>query len=257
MGKRILISMAVCVAAVSVWAQDSPFVGQWKLNPAKSKLTDVMKVESLGGNRYSFDLGGPNPEQIAVDGTDQPGILGTTLAVSAEGPNHWTVVRKKDGKVQVTGIWTLAADGNTLHDDFTYTGPKGDTVHMVYVYQRKGGGPGFAGKWVSTTEQVDTVYEIKVQPYEGDGLSFISPSESVTRNVKFDGNDYPNAGPGTAGSATSARRLDGGAVELTDKLNGKVTDTQKVEVSADGKTMTMTVHLTTRDEPDVLVFERQ
>jgi hypothetical protein len=49
---------------------------------------------------------------------------------------------------------------------------------------------------VSTSEQVDTVYVMQVRPYEGDGLSIISSSEGVTKNVKFDGKDHPSAGPG-------------------------------------------------------------
>src|SRR5947207_1429463 len=34
---------------------------------------------------------------------------------------------------------------------------------LVYTYERRGGGPGFAGDWVSTSEQVDTVYVMQVR----------------------------------------------------------------------------------------------
>jgi hypothetical protein len=50
----------------------------------RKQLTDVMKVESISGNEYAFDLGAGN-ETIAVDGTDQPGYGGTTLSVTIEG----------------------------------------------------------------------------------------------------------------------------------------------------------------------------
>src|SRR6185312_9118590 len=39
------------IFASSARAADNPFVGDWKLNPSRSKLTDVMKVESLGGDK--------------------------------------------------------------------------------------------------------------------------------------------------------------------------------------------------------------
>jgi hypothetical protein len=46
-------------------------------------------------------------------------------------------------------------------------------------------------------------------------------------------------------------------LEVTDKFNGKVADTQEIKLSSDSKTLTMTVHTAGRTEPNVLVFERQ
>jgi hypothetical protein len=51
-------------------------VGDWKLNRQKSTLTDVMKVGSLGGNKYSFDFGGSDPEIAVADGRTSRGISG-------------------------------------------------------------------------------------------------------------------------------------------------------------------------------------
>ena len=34
--------------AAALWAANDPFVGEWKLDPSKSKLSDVMKVEQEG-----------------------------------------------------------------------------------------------------------------------------------------------------------------------------------------------------------------
>jgi hypothetical protein len=79
-------------------AENDPFAGKWKLNASKSKLTDVMKVESAGGRKYAFDFGSGNAETILADGTDQPGNAGTTLAVTVVDSNPWKVVRKKDGR---------------------------------------------------------------------------------------------------------------------------------------------------------------
>jgi hypothetical protein len=122
----LLLSFA-CLAAASLRAADDPMVGDWKLNPAKSKLSDEMKVTSLGGNKYSLDFGGGNPETIVADGTDQPANFGTTFAVTEVSPDEWRGVRKKDGRVEITGIWKLSKDGNTLHDDFTYIPDNGNT----------------------------------------------------------------------------------------------------------------------------------
>ena len=244
------------LAASGLWAADDPFVGDWKLKPSKSKLTDQMKVESVAGNKYAFDFGGGS-ETIAVDGTDQPVRYETTLSVTIEAPDAWKVVRKKEGRVLLTANWQLSKDGNTLTDDYTGFGANGSSTNVKYVYKRTAGTSGFAGTWESTSETVDS-YVIKVQPYQGDGLSFINSSGEATKNVKFDGKDYPNVGPNVpAGFVSSARRVNGRTLEVTDKLNGKVMDTREIQLSSDGKTLTMTVHSAGRSEPNILVFERQ
>jgi hypothetical protein len=114
MARRILGWLAIaCLSAGTVWAADDPFVGKWKLDPAKSRLSDQMKVAAAGANRYVFDFGSGLTETIVADGTDQPGQFGTTLAVTVQAPDAWKVVRKKDGKLM------------TAPSSRTHTGPTG------------------------------------------------------------------------------------------------------------------------------------
>lgn len=249
----IMVSLVACAA----WAESDPMIGDWKLNPQKSKLTDVMKVSSLGANKYSFDLGGPEPEIAVADGTEQPGHFGITITVTVDGPDRWTVVRKKDGKVLVTGIWTLSNDGSHLTDHFTAKARNGDLRTLDYVYERQGGGSGFVGTWVSIREQVNSKVLLKVRPWQGDGLSFISQGGAGTKNVRFDGKDYPNVGAVVDGMTASARRISEQALELTDKISGKVRDKVDIAVFPDGNVLTMTIHIPGRSEPDVQVFERE
>jgi len=256
--KRSLpLMIIVCLLGAAAPAGDNPMIGNWKLNPKKSKLTDVMKVGSLGANKYSFDFGGGDPEIAVADGTDQPGHFGITITVSVEAPDRWTVVRKKDGKVLATGVWTLSKDGTHLEDHFTAARPNGDSSSLDYLYKRTGDGSGFVGTWVSLREQVNSAVLLKVRAWEDDGLSFVSQGGAGTRNVKADGKDYANVGAVVDGMTASARRVDERTLEVTDKINGKVRDTQEMNVSADGKTLTITVQIPRRDEPDVQVFERE
>ncbi len=114
--RSFLLLLTACAVTGAVWAAQDAFVGEWKLNPSRSKLTDQMKVESLGGNKYAFDFGG-GAERIVADGTDQRGIYGTMLSVTVEGSDTWKVVRKKDGRMLLTATWKLSQDGNTLRDN--------------------------------------------------------------------------------------------------------------------------------------------
>jgi hypothetical protein len=179
------------------------------------------------------------------------------IAVSVNAPNKWTFVRKKDGKILVTGVWTLSKDGSTLDDRFTATRANADSTTLDYVYKRTGGGSGFVGTWVSSSEQVNSVVVLKVRTWEGERLSFISQGGSGTKNVKFDGQEYANVGAVVDGVTASAQRLNDHNVQITDKISGKVRDRQKISVSPDGKSLTITMHIPGRSEPNIQVFERE
>jgi hypothetical protein len=103
---------------------------------------------------------------------------------------------------------------------------------------------------------METAYVMQVRPFEGDGVSIVLPSAGVTKNVKFDGKDYPN--PGSERHVTSsAQRVNDTTISLTDKIGEKIVSTRELSVSEDGKTLTMTVHVPGRSEPSVLVFEKE
>jgi hypothetical protein len=259
--------LAISLTAISIGCRASalpapadPFVGDWKLNPSRTKAIDMMKVQSVNGDTFAFEFEGGGGETVVVDGTDQPGISGTTLAVTALGPDHWKVVRKKDGHMLITAMWTLSQDGKTLSDDYTEFAPDGQvSVHATYLYQRTADGQGFAGTW-ETPVAIENIPSsvLQIRTYEASGLSFTLPVQDVTRNFKFDGKDYPLVGHGVAeGSTSSARRVDERMLELTDKNKGKVKRTEQIELSRDLKTLIRTVHPVGQHGPNILVFERQ
>jgi hypothetical protein len=253
--RMVKILPALCLATGMARAGESPFIGEWKLDPSKSRLPDEMKVASEGANKYAFDFGA-GAERIVVDGTDQPGNDGTLLSVSPEAPDSWTVERKKDGRLLIKATWKLSKDGRTLTDYFRGFQSDGSTLSMDYVYRRAGGGSGFAADWQSIRETMNSPYSVEVKAFQGDGLSLITPSQ--TKNVKFDGKDYPNEGPNAhPGAAASIRRVDERALVLTDKIDGKEVDTEAIDVSPNLQTLTITVLILGRDRPNVLVFERQ
>jgi hypothetical protein len=56
---------------------------------------------------------------------------------------------------------------------------------------------------------------------------------------------------------SSARRVNASTLEFTETRNGKVADTQHIQLSPDGKTLTMTIQPPSGRKPNVLVFERE
>lgn len=251
--RTLQLLLAGCLMTGSLWAATDPFVGAWKLDISKSKIFDRMKVERIGGNRYSVDVGDGRPTTVAVDGRDQPGNDGVITSVLAEQPDSWKIVNKRDGLVVLKASWKLSQDGNTLTDNFASFAPDGSpAVSLRYVYKRTDGTPGsgFAGTWESTSQTMDSTFLLKIQPYEGDGLSIIIPAQNQTENVEFDGKDHPNV--------ASGRRVNEHALEIEKKSKGKITGTQQIKLSSDQKTLTLTVYTAGRNEPNnILVFERQ
>ena len=111
--------------------------------------------------------------------------------------------------------------------------------------------------WESTNVKIGSPAEFEIQPYEGGGLSLITPAYKDTLNIKFDGKDYPETGPNVApGSASSGRRVNERTLEITDKVKGQVLDTTEFKVSPDGKTLTLTVHEQGQSKPLVFIYEK-
>jgi hypothetical protein len=119
------------------------------------------------------------------------------------------------------------------------------------------GTSGFAGTWEITTVKPNSPPEFDIKPYESGGLTFVVPAYSDTQSMKFDGKDYPETGPDVPpGSVSSGRRVNDHTLEVIDKVKGEVTDTTQFTVSANGKTLTMTVHNKGQSKPVTYVYDR-
>jgi len=256
MFRTLSILSIACIAVSSAYAATDPFVGDWKLNPARSKLSDQMKVNCVESNKCIFNLG-PVPETIILDGTDQPGEFGTTLAVAVEAPDRWKVSRKKDGRLLITATWSLSSDGNTLTDDFTSIRSDGTTNNIKYTYKRSAPGSGFTATWIGTPQAMTSSAVLQIHPYEDDGLTFSDSRGQDTNNIKFDGKDYPHTGPHALSGYVSSAHRTADSIELTDKIGGTLLRTRRLELSPDQKTLNITVLVPGRAEPDIQVFERQ
>jgi hypothetical protein len=239
--RSLLALTIVCLAIGVLRAADDPFVGKWKVNPSKSKIIDEMKFEGVGENKYAITfVPGSVPNTIVADGTDQPSPDGTTVSVTVGGPNNWTFVRKKEGRKIISAIWTLSADGKTLDDDFTQYQTDGSRTTVHLTYQRTAGNSGLPGTWDSESSG-GLDFELEIQPYEGDGLTLISPLVGGTQNIKFDGKDK--------------QRVNQRSLELSNKSQGQTRET-KFEVSTDLKTLTVRTGLGEKAQT-ILVFDRE
>jgi hypothetical protein len=251
------VAVTGLLMAGTLWAADDPFCGKWKLDKDKSKIAgEQMKIEDLGDNKLRFSFGNDS-ETVTMDGTDQPIHYGRTMSLTKEGPNSLKMVVKKDGKVLETMTHTLYDDGNTQTIKGTDMKPDGTTSDFEVVDKRVGSGSGWAGTWESTKVDFTSPDEWDIDKYGKDGLTFYTPAYKDTLSMNFDGKDYAEKGPNVpAGSMSSGKRIDAHTLEMTDKIQGKVMDHQKFEVSPDGKTLTLTIHETGQPNELTIVYDK-
>jgi hypothetical protein len=134
--------LVACVVTGTMLAATDPFVGTWKLNQAKSKITgEQVKIKALGANKYTIDFGDTS-DTLVADGTDQPVHFGRTQSIAIEGPNVWKVVTKHEGRVLSSGTWTISKDGKTMDIEIRGKRPDGSTFNTHVATKRIAGTKG-------------------------------------------------------------------------------------------------------------------
>lgn len=193
-----------------------------------------------------------------MNGGDQPSGDGDTVSWKETGPNAWLVVHKMDGKVTRSATLKISDDERTMTRTTHGTRPDGSSYAMDFKAKRLRGTKGLAGTWEIITLTMDSYREWDIEPYDGDGLSFVTPSEKERTDLKFDGKYYPDQGPSVPpGSTSSAKRVNARTIEWTDKLKDEVMGHKELKISKDGKTLTAVPSSTGQKAPLVVVYDRQ
>ena len=261
----IIVLTATSLTAGIAQTTGNSFVGKWKVNPKKSQMTVfTYKIEDTGNNTYRLTFGDGKPETIPADGTDQQTQYGSTWAIKKMDANTWQFTRKRDGKVTLESTWTVSEDGQTLTSKDKFMQPDGSTSDRELSMKRIGGsGSGLAATWARMREMtVAPPTMIQIAKWGNDGYSLRDSwfTEQFKEHLKFktDGKDYDVAGLRVnKGETVSAKQNGYRVLELTHKLKGDTLDTDRWELSEDGKTLTNTVSYPGQSGQEINVFERE
>ena len=99
---------------------------------------------------------------------------------------------------------------------------------------------------------------LEIGRWQGDGYSFLDPAYKEHTDFRLDGKDYTPKGPLVAkGTTVTASKIDDRNLELTYKLKGKTTETDRWELSADGKTLTATLTFPGQSKSTIEVYDRE
>ena len=151
--KVIVLTLAVFFAGVAVCSADSPHMGTWKLNEAKSHFSpgasknhtvvyeaagDQTKVtvdgtDGSGSARHNEWTGKFDGKYYAVTGSDTGDMRSYTKANS----RTLAIREKKGGKVVLTGTITVARNGKSRTVRTTGRNAKGKWVTNTAVYDKQ------------------------------------------------------------------------------------------------------------------------
>ena len=255
---RTAVLLAVLAVAVSLTAADLPWVGQWKINVAKSNYGEwTVTYADVGAGEMQATTDG-RTWKFKMDGKDYPDPWGGTSAWKQMDTSSWETVNKLKGKVLGTDVRRLSADGKTLTVTSKGTRPDGKAFDDEYVFARVSGGPGLGGKWKSSKVSYSGPSLIEITAYEADGLTLRIVDTGTTWSAKFDGKDNPVKGVNVGERFTIALKRTGPkSLEYVQKQSGKELYKGTLTVSDDGKTITGVDTAVGTNEKTTSVFDRQ
>ena len=255
---RTAVLLAVLAAAVSLAAADLPWVGQWKINVAKSNYGEfTMTYAAVGPDEMQWTADGMTMK-FKMDGKDYPDPWGATSAWKQIDASSWETDNKLKGRVLSTEVSRLSADGKTLTVVAKGTRPNGRAFENTYELARLSGGPGLPGKWKTSKVSLSGPSLIEITPFETDGLTLRIVDTGATWSAKFDGKDNPLKGVSVVDGLTIALERTGPtSLGFVQKQNGKETFKGTLTVSDDGKAMKSTGSAAGTNERTTAVYDRQ
>ena len=247
--------VVVIAMAPIIGAADAPYMGKWKLNPAKSQLTgQTAMIEKTASGAIRFATGAMS-FVAKIDGKEYPGFNGGTIAWREVDANTWEITSRKGGRAANT--YKLSLKDDRLTYVISRNGLDGAPIQELAVFQRLSGGPGFFGTW-KTIKVVAKVERVELLPNGPDGLIYKEPDRGVICKAQFDGNDYPRIGLSAHPKITFAFKRSGPrSFEMVQKVDGKVRYVDVFTVSADGNRLTDYGNPPGKREPIKVVFDRQ
>ena len=231
----LLVLLAACLMPPVAVAQ-SRFDGRWKID-ISSQMPKRRNVWLIRDRTYECESCTP-VIKVKADGNDQAvaGQPFDTISVKVVDANVVEEVEKKKGKVVSKEKFTVSPDGNTVTDEFADF-----KITAFMVAKGPAGSHVMSGSWQnSKMEALSDSGLLLTLKVEGDWLHMLEPNgQSYT--AKLDGTDAPYDGSSET-TSVSVRRIGEDTIEETDKRGGKVASIARMTLSADGKTMAISVH---------------
>ena len=228
-------------------ATQSVFDGMWKIDLDESPSSTAQSSYLLRDGIYQCLTCEP-PLDVKADGKDHQiagGPCYDTVSLKVVDAYTTEEIDKRDGKAVGTTKMTVSPDGNTATVEWTESCNAQSNVVagkdlMARVSQGPRGAHAISGSWrIAKRMNRSENALVATLKLAADTFSFADPTgQSYT--AKLDGRETRFKGD-LSGTLVSVRRIDERTIEETDKRGGKIVEVTRFTVSADAKTMTVSM----------------
>jgi hypothetical protein len=149
--RTLFVSALTCALAFIASAADSPFVGAWEMNMAKSKRDaaapklefqkrTITYTEDASGLKATLTTDGRVGTPVIYDGREHPissRLNAYTHAIATAKGKTLQMKFKKDGKVISTRKNSLSPDGRTMTATVDTIEADGTRAHSVEVFEKR------------------------------------------------------------------------------------------------------------------------
>jgi len=240
MKKLLLVCALTVFGALPALAADSPWIGTWKLDPAKSHFTgDTFTYSKAADGMMQYSNGSTVKFEFAIDGKEYKSVYDRTVTWTAAGDNAWDTVIKANGKVLSKSHRQISPDGKTMTITSTGTRPDGTSFTNDLVFTRVTGTKGLVGEWRTTKVTISAPDSVVISSLSPGTMHWDYPAYKDSFEGKFDGTDLPFTGPTVpSGTTISCKVLSPQKISYENKVDGKITGYGILTLAADGKSFT-------------------
>jgi hypothetical protein len=258
MRSSLAIAGLALVATAAFGPADPPYIGKWKVNPAKSDFGQVtVSYEEVAGGGYKTTTDGVS-YIFRTDGKETPTPWGSTAAWTSIDATTWQTVSRANGKVFATDTVKISPDGKTMTIRTKLAKASGETSDEEMTFNRASGGPGLAGKWQAANLKSSAPGSVDIAAKGSDGLTLTFVDQNGVCDAKLDGKDVAATGPMWPKGWTCALSRHGeNAFDLSWKKDGKPMYKYTYTASTDGKTLVEEGGAAAGSEKVKVLFDRQ
>ena len=260
--KRLLIAgLALALLVPACALAQSALNGTWVTQLGSVKGFGKPFVIHLKDGMYECNCA--PPIKVKADGQDHavtghPGF--DTVAVKVLDDHSIQETDKKDGKTVSTTTVTAAADGKTATYEFTDssgTSPVTGKAVVERVAKGPAGANAVAGSWkFGHWENMSDNGRTFTYKVDGKQVSFSDPTGD-SYAAEIGGKAVPYTGGGMSGVTVSVKKDGKDGLRETFMYDGKVTHTNTMTVSADGKTMKSVSHNVQAGRTSTMLADKQ
>jgi len=258
---RPLQFLCVFTLAASATAAlaDNPFVGEWKQNNEKSRMTgDIIRYSPAPDGAIKFTAE-DRSYTFKTDGKEYTGPTGAQNVWKMMDESNYQRSSTRNGVPRGTTIYKISADGKTMVVEETGTRPGGKAFDDTATYIRVAGAKGLMGSWKSTDVTLKEDFTMSLKPGSTpDSMRWELPDMKAFVNVSYDGKECVPVGPTIPkGLTLSLTKTGPRSLLMIEKLDGKMLNKSTYKLSADGKTLTQVETPPDGKAPATFIYERQ